>query len=321
MALEKIDLTCPKCGGNMEVDRANHSLHCPYCDHEVVLENTDTESIEEKSYARQKGILRANQENEKAKKRHKTRKIVIAVSIVLLLVLASSLYYKLQPKIDPFKYIDVSFSGKTGNGEAEIVYLDDEAKDIDLNNITYRISPDSYLSNGDTVTVSAESSDYFLSTTTKKYTVSNLYSFLTDLNSISEEAAQMIHNKSKITVEMDIGHTGYLTATPYKMFLTVNGKIGNTFYDVYKVEYKDNDDSIAERYAVAYYKNIIVYDTDEPSMSYDGTMYTGQIIRVLDKGYNGYMTGYKTIDDVKADILSHQSSAVTLQERESKINE
>lgn len=316
MAMETIDLTCSKCGGNMEVDRANRKLHCPYCGHEVVLESNDSDSIEEKSYARQKGILRANQENEKTKKKHKAKKTVIALGVVALLILICAVYYNLQPKTDPFAYIDISFSGKSGDGNAQIVYNEEKAEEIDLSLITYRISPDKYLSNGDSVTVTAESTDYLLSQTEKKYTVSGLYTSLTALDSISEKAVQMIHNKSKITVETDIGHTGYISAAPCKLLLTVNEKKSNTLYDVYKVEYRNSDDSIAERYAVAYYTNIIVYDTDEPSMSYDGTMYTGQIIRTLDNGYNGFMTGYKSIDDVKADILSHQSSAVTLQERD-----
>jgi len=42
----------------------------------------------------------------------------------------------------------------------------------------------------------------------------------------------------------------------------------------------------------------------------------GGVIETLDRTYGGYMTGYKTLKDVKADILSHQSKAVTLQERE-----
>lgn len=321
MSLEKIDLTCPKCGGNMEVDKENHSIHCPYCGHEVILEKSDSESIEEKSYARQKGILRANQENQTVKKKRKAKIAVITSGVIVLIILLSVVYYLLQPKIDPFKYIDVSFSGKSGDGSAEIVYKNDEAEDIELNNITYRISPNNYLSNGDTVTVTAESSDYMLSASSKKYTVSDLYSFLTELDSVSEKAEQVIHNKSRLTVDMDIGNTGYLSVAPYKMYLTIDGNRGNTLYDIYKVEYKNNDNSTAVRFVVVYYKNIIIFDTDEPSMSYEGTMYSGQIIRTLDKGYNGFMTGYKSIDDVKADILSHQSSAVKLQERDSKISE
>lgn len=41
MALEQLDLTCPKCGGTMEQDTAHKTLHCPYCGHEVILHQTD----------------------------------------------------------------------------------------------------------------------------------------------------------------------------------------------------------------------------------------------------------------------------------------
>ena len=139
---------------------------------------------------------------------------------------------------------------------------------------------------------------------------------------LRDKAEQMIHDKSDMTVSMAVEGAGTASrptsVNPCIMYLTTDGRNSNTLYDVYRVTYPEKDGSDAERYVVIYYNNIVIRNTEQPTMSYDRTMYTGQVIEALDKGYGGYMTGYKSIKDVKTDILTHQSKAVTLQERESK---
>lgn len=318
--MDKIDLTCPQCGGTMEHDAGRETLHCPFCGYGAVLQRTDPGSIREKAYARQKGILQANAEAEKAKKRSKRRGALIAFGVILALVLAALAYNALQPKTDPFEFIRMSFTGTTGEGTAEVVILPNAGGDVDPHKITYRVEPRHYLSEGDVVTVTAESGDYALSPTKKTYVVTGLDTYLADLNALSEKAVEMIHNKSDITVDRAVTGAG-ITITPAKtepsvMYLTTDGQGGNTLYDVYRAQYSEKDGGFAERYVVIYYTDIIVRDSGTPTMSYRDTMYTGQIIETLDDGYGGYMTGYKSLKDVKADILAHQSSAVELQERE-----
>ena len=324
MSVVKIDLTCPRCGGTMERDEARKLLRCPYCGHSAILQTTDPDSIEANAYARQRGILHANAEAERAQKRRRAKVAAIilgaGLALLLTLMLAAGLYVKLQPKVDPFAYITVSFSGVTGDGTAEVVLLETTDGDVDPRNITYRVEPRHYLSEGDNVTVTAESSAYMLSPTSKTYRVEGLDTCLTDLNALSDGAVEMIHNKSEMTVASAVEGAGIAiqvsSTEPCVMYLTTDGKDSNTLYDVYLARYPEEDGSFAERYVVIYYTNIIVRDTEQPTMSYDSTMYEGQIIETLDKGYGGYMTGYKSLKDAKADILAHQKTAVTLQERD-----
>jgi DNA-directed RNA polymerase subunit RPC12/RpoP len=322
MAIEKLDLTCPSCGGHMEHDAAKKTLRCPYCGHEELLHQTDTDSLEAKAYARQKGILQANEEAEKRAKRRKRKGLLIVLCVVLALFSAAYAYYKLQPTVDPFSYITLSFSGITGDGTAELQVQSDDSGEVDPKKISYRVEPRRFLSEGDQVVVTASSSEYHLLPLTKTYTVTGLDKYLTDLGALSEKAVEMIHNKSDITVSTAIHGAGTSvkakSSAPYVMFLTTDGKNSNTLYDVYLVRYPEKGGGSAKRFVVVYYKNIVVRDTKQPTMSYQSTMYTGQVIETLDNSYGGYMTGYKTLKDAKADILAHQSREVTLQTRKAK---
>ena len=120
MAVVKIDLTYPKCGGNMERDAEHKMLRCPYCGHGVFLQTTDPGSIEANAYARQKGILHANAEARRARKRNLLKAAAVIVGVLIALMIAVCAVVKLQPKVDPFAYITVSFSGNTGAGTAEV---------------------------------------------------------------------------------------------------------------------------------------------------------------------------------------------------------
>ncbi len=318
MSVNVLDLTCPKCGAVMEANRAKGSLKCPYCGYEEMLTPSDSDTLEEKAYARQKGILRANAEAEKSNKRRRLRVCLIAAAVIAALFAAAFIYNALQPKVNPFDYVTVEFSGKTGDGTAELVYLNNENGDIDAHAITYSISPRSYLSEGDIVTVTAQSSTYSLSPNSKTFKAEGFYTYLTDLSSLSDKAVEMIHNKSDMLTEMAAGGTASVkpvSSQPYMMYLTTDKKT-NTLYDVYRVVFSEKDGTECERFTVVYYRNIIVHDADEPTMSYESSMYEGQIVEVLNDSYAGYMTGYKSLKDAKADILAHQSSVVTLQERE-----
>ena len=320
MAVVKIDLTCPKCGGNMERDAEHKMLRCPYCGHGVFLQTTDPGSIEANAYARQKGILHANAEARRARKRNLLKAAAVIVGVLIALMIAVCAVVKLQPKVDPFAYITVSFSGNTGDGTAEVTLLETAEGNVDPQKITYRVTPRYYPSEGDVVTVTAESLEYPLSPTSKTYRVEGLDTCLTDLNGLSDEAVEMIHNKSEMTVAKAVEGAGIAipvaSTEPCMMYLATDGRDRNELYDVYLATYPEKDGGFAERYVVIYYTNIIVRDTQQPTMSYDGTMYQGQVIETLDKGYGGFMTGYRSLKDVKADILAHQTKAITLQERD-----
>lgn len=316
MPEDVLDLTCPQCGGTMEFDAEKREITCPFCNHKEVMKYAyDADTIQERAYARQQGVLKANAGAERRQKRRAAKAKWITLLIVFGFVLAGVISYCVQtPRVDPFENISVNFSGVNGSGRAEIVYNGAKNGKID-----YDIDPDDDLSVGDVVTVKASSSDYRLSPSVKSFTVEGLDMYLTDLDALSDNAIEMIHNKSDSTVKMAAdGAASSATLeslTPHTMYLITDGQHYNTLYDIYLVRYRSNHDKVSERYVVAYYKNVVVRDTEEPTMQYESTMYTGNIIQALDDAYGGYITGYNTLKDVKADILSHQKTAVTLKER------
>lgn len=313
----RIDLTCPQCGGNMEHNEEKHMLACPYCGHTEILEENNADSLAQKAYARQAGILQANEEAEQRKKTKKTRRKLLIILIVILVIGGIAGIAQLMPKTDPFECITLSFSGIDGDGEAEIVYLTDTDSDVDPRLITYHLSPERYLSEGDTVTVTAESSDYSLSPTKKLYTVEGLDLYLTDLNSLSDEAMAMIHNSSESMAKKAVtgAYGDPATIAPYITYFVTDGKKDNAIYDIYKVTFNEKDGTVCERYTGVYFTNVLVRDTEEPTMRYDNSMYFGDIIEAYDNSYGGYITAYFSVKDARSDILSHQDKDVTLQER------
>jgi len=318
MAINKIDLTCPQCGGTMELNEAKHMLVCPYCGHTEILEEEQKETFAEKAYARQDAINRANEAAEKRKKKSKARRTLIILLVIALFFGAIASIGALIPKTDPFALITVTFSGVNGDGEAEIVYLTDTDSEVDPRAISYHISPQRYLSEGDTVTVTADSDEYALSPTTKRYTVEGLETCLKDLDGLSDKALEMIHNKSDSMAQKAL-YGAYNKAdsfAPCMLYLVTDGKDYNTLYDIYKATFTESDGHVSERYVAVYYRNAIVRDTEEPSMQYDGSMYIGEIIQAFDNTYGGYITAYYSLKDAKADMLTHTGSAVTLKERQ-----
>lgn len=39
--IEKIDLTCPRCHGTMEMNKEKNELNCPFCRHKIVLDEEE----------------------------------------------------------------------------------------------------------------------------------------------------------------------------------------------------------------------------------------------------------------------------------------
>lgn len=111
-------------------------------------------------------------------------------------------------KVNPFEGINVSFSGYTPNGHAEIVK---DSNNKYAQELSYRISQSDDLKNGDTLTVyvvcTSLDPEYFekeygivLTETQKEYTVSGLSSYISSSGDIDEEMMNQLLDEAQKTV-------------------------------------------------------------------------------------------------------------------------
>ena len=124
--MEDVDvmtLTCPDCGGRMQLEEDGSKAVCPYCGHSVLLQKKDGEQA---AYEYHMGRARAEQETAKRKKRASLRKKLIVTGIVLLsvfgiLMLSPEGRHMIFPRrIDPFRYARITVSGESGSGRIEV---------------------------------------------------------------------------------------------------------------------------------------------------------------------------------------------------------
>lgn len=316
----KHDLICDRCGGMMEFSVDRKEMHCPYCDNIVLLPDKDQE--EKVAYAKRKAELDAQHEQYEKSQRVERRRLNIS-KLIALLVVASivltpfiialfSLVFR--PVINPYDYIDVSFEGIDGNGQAvvELIKTDNKVKNIDDLHLT--VSQTYYLSENDVITISTNpvKSTCWHTESSRKYVVKGLELFLNDLNSINSSAEKLIHQKSEQLIGMAIDDKPQITNLKHeKFYLLSDGEKENLMYDVYSATWElveGNDKTI---YLVAYYENIIVHDD---TFSYDNCMYTGDI---LSEGsfHNGVVTAFESFGDIELDLNTNRAPDMVLTEK------
>ena len=157
--------------------------------------------------------------------------------------------------IDPFKDIEVTFSGTAPNANA---YVTNNSTEDVVQNLYFDIEPNYNLSKGDKVTVSVNAdeehilSEYGckLSSTSKEYTCDNVDFYLTDGEELTEELLTNMKNHSLDTINAYFANNSkHLSASNKKYlgyyFLT-NKEEGSWFernivYIVYTVKVKSMD--------------------------------------------------------------------------------
>lgn len=312
-----IDLTCPRCGATMKPDLDKGHAICEYCGHQVLIKQEDT--IEEirakaqsKAYGYHKGKLKAEEE---ARKKKKPKGKLIAAGIVAAIVLSSVMSEELaKPRVNPFDCIEVSFQGKDGDGNIVIDIAD--TANIDVDNIDYEISKKRNLYQGDTVSINATSRDYRLTETTRTYTVEGLDEYLKDLEAIPEEALEVIHMKAEARLALNLERSKnaemFVDMKPVKLFLATDGKQTNELYDVFEVHFTTRSGE-KTFYVMAYFDDVIVRNSEQVSIDMSYGMYMGHLIQV--EG-SLWITGYNSLEEIRADLLTSQESYMELKELE-----
>ncbi len=255
------------------------------------------------------------------RRRSGRRKLMIAlvVCLIVLAALAAAMfiYPMLLPRVDPFDYINVEFSGDTGSGTASVVPRTDLVG-ADTGKIRYTLSKDSGLVQGEAVTVTAESRAYRLTEYEKTYNVSGLNEYLTDAADLSDAAIMLMHEKSEAVFQLNFGDpsdsfgvTNELASNqPVRLWLLTSDS-GNILYDVYKASFRSYNSS-TERYdgpektvfLVAHYENVKVNPLDTSSFTFDTCMYDGDVISLgSDAVYDSVVTGYASLKAAKAALI------------------
>ena len=207
-AMKTIDLECPSCGGNMEVDPSGREAVCSFCGGRVLLEQTDHAKAE---YDRQMGKARAAEEMAHRRRQTERKKKLIVIGVLLLLAAIgvvynmldsrSELYKMLHPvTADPFEAVTVSFSGDDGSGKAE---LENKAAG-EMRGVSFTVTPEQGLYNGDTFTVTVGSlSGYRFEPKEKTYTVSGLTVWISRPDQISQGDMETLHANTRRLIEQE----------------------------------------------------------------------------------------------------------------------
>lgn len=107
------------------------------------------------------------------------------------------------PKLDPFDYVEVKFSGIAPNGNAEMTV---NTADLPVEELEFSIREAHGLSNGDEVTISLRNKDaekickekgYKLTETTKTYTVEGLEEYVMSVDDIDNETIDSLKDQAE----------------------------------------------------------------------------------------------------------------------------
>lgn len=225
-----------------------------------------------------------------------------------------------MPEYDPFEYIEVSFSGMDGNGDAMIDQLDNNP----LDEVYYRFEDSSYwLSNGDEITVTAycnsgdladycEDNDYILTQSSMTYTVEGLDSYVASIDEITPEMLAELQTQAQdtITASFDLEDGESVTSVNYiglYLFVTKDYDYSwnhNMVYLIYEVRIATPAGEIL-LYTYVGYDDIIlladgtneiydILDTDMP-YSWDSEVGIGEYSW---GSYEYEHTGFATVTDM-----------------------
>lgn len=325
--MERIDLTCPKCRAIMEYNKEENEIVCPYCGHKELVEEKETiedltKRTMQESYAREKG--RQIAEKEAMRKTRKTKAIVVIFSLFFVLILSLIIIKNVEPTREyvenPFDMIDITFSGKNGQGIVK-VKINDPTK----GNLKYTLSKKEKLSEGEIITVTFKNDEnYRFGVSEKQYTVKGLAQYIKSINELDEDIKKEIHEISygvlKSGIEGSYSYSGEITELkPYKFYL-LTGDSSNVLYDVYTAKIKTKSGNIYEKYVLVWYQDVIILSDNVWNYSEKkiGGKQIGagdpKTMNALSKDYAGYITGYLTIDDFKTAVKEYGGIYMKLSE-------
>ena len=269
-----LSLTCPSCGGTMELSTNEKPAKCPYCGHLIVLQKEDAG---QKEYARLMARAHAEEDIRDLQiRRQRGRRLrgwltalcVIAVILLINVLIPGSpvrgLFF--PQTVDPFTAVDVRFSGMSGEGKAELVISDNCDADY-AEEDSFEIRPQTGLSNGDTVTVKARPCPgWRFEPSEKQFTVAGLTAWVQHTAELDGDNLALIHANTERLIREDweeIVSSEFATdisISPYRMYLFLADDGGtyeyNVLYDTYEVSVTRKDGSVLVTYEACRYTDL-----------------------------------------------------------------
>lgn len=307
--MKLVEMKCKNCGAVLEVEDGTKQIKCKYCGSTYQIDDEVThiqyDNAKEAGYDFEKGRQKAASE----KTIQKMPLIVVAAIIAGILlfftlcILIGKVKEEPKPEINPFDYLEITFEGTSGEGKVNVDIKDNNAN-VSLNDFSYKWTKDYNLSEGDTTTITVKSEKYNLLEKSKKYTVTGLTTYLNNLD-ISIETINNIHNLSvALTSKIPYNLKSLLNRKYVKLYLITDNKNNNTLYDVEQITTNNNE----VYYIVAYYQKVL-YNQNNNSITYKGSMYMGNQV-------SGTLVGYRSLDELKSEITTKMNSDMQLIEKD-----
>jgi hypothetical protein len=167
---------------------------------------------------------------------------------------------------DPFTIVSVKFSGMSGEGRAELQTSDRSATEY-ADSTRFEVTPESGLSNGDTVTVKAKApAGWRFEPAEKQYTVEGLTAWVMGTDQLIGDNLNAIHSNTERLIREDWDDivssslAQDLTYTPYRMYLFISDEKKsyeyNVLYDTYQVNVTRADGSVYTGYEACRYTDL-----------------------------------------------------------------
>ncbi len=271
--VKTLSLICPSCGGKMKLTEDGEKAECPYCGHVMLIEKNDPGR---KEYERRMAEARAEEDIKDLQvKRQRRRKLmgwiiaigVIAASFLLCMLIPDTPMHSLiSPQtVDPFEIVNLKITGMSGEGAAELQFSDSNAEYADPHR--FQVTPQSGLSNGDTVKVTAKApAGWRFEPSEKVFTVGGLASWVLHTGELEGDNLEAIHANTERLIREDwdeIVSSSFareMTMTPYRMYLFIsddeNEYERNVLYDTYEVKVTREDGTVVTTYEACRYASL-----------------------------------------------------------------
>lgn len=272
--MKTLSLSCPSCGGKMELSADGKQASCPYCGHIMLIE---TKTDGQKEYERRMAKARA-EEDAKDLQRDRQRKrrlrswlmalcAVAAILLISSLIPGSPVRELVFPRTaDPFPLVSLAFSGTSGEGRAELKISRGGGQEY-ADTARFAVQPETGLQNGDTVTVKAKApAGWRFVPAEKQYTVRGLTEWVLAPEQLSEDKLAAIHANTERLIREDWAEilssslATEMSCTPYRSYLFVSDeKTGyeyNVLYDTYEVRVTREDGSVLTSYEACRYTDL-----------------------------------------------------------------
>ena len=306
--MKLIELKCKNCNASLEIEDSATSVTCKYC-HSTFL--IDDEVRATSKFVKDSVNIAKRELKEERKNGLKIGISITVVTIIVFIILGAILSKRSidnKKKINIFDYIEVSYSGNTGDGTMELsIKENDDGIVLSDFNCKYK---NVLLSNNDKIKVTCTSNSYLLIENEKIYVVEGLNAYLNDINELDNELLNDIHDISNIEIDkvvksMPLKITNY-NKKQVKTYL-ISDKNTNKVYDVYEVAIDINNKYAGTIYEVAVINNVIEYDG---KINYDSSNNIGTLAKLA--GFQ--VNGYDSLNEAELAIKKAQTS-------ESKISE